>query len=95
MPEPERTSSRSVPRRRIKAAALAAGIVAVPCGIAAVLPSPTGSDAPRVGFLDSLIVAGMVFIPLFLMILFIFALMQSGIEWLKRGGKPNPFAGDS
>ena len=95
MPEPVRTSSKSVWRPRIKAAALAAGLVAVLCGVAAVLPSHAGSDARRVGLLDSFLVAGMVFIALFPMFLFVFLLMQSGIEWLKRGGKPTPFAGDS
>jgi hypothetical protein len=87
---PDSRSSKTIPRSRIKAAAIAAGVVSGLCGVAA------GARFAKDGLqADDLILstcmAAAIFASMFLFILFALARMQTGIEWQKRGGRPDTF----
>lgn len=93
--KPEETPSpRRIPTRRVRAAAIAAGVVAAILGAAALL-APLGD--PRLDRLEAsevLLMIGGVSGGLFLLILFALSIMQAGHEWNRRGGHPDPFTRD-
>ena len=85
------SGSKPIPPRRVRAAAIASAVFGGIVWIAASLPQPDGETpgAPDLGY--ALLFGAATAGGAFLIILFIFALMQAGHEWRRRGGHPDPF----
>ena len=98
MSRPSPLSRHPIPRSRIRAAAIAAGVVGAVAGGAIALDGmahpESGPIADSGPLLAGGVVALVVFALLFLLVLLVLAQMQTGVEWRKRGGRPDPFTRD-